>query len=53
MVGFRNVAHGTDYNDWWDNGNNQIAFCRGNKGFVAFNKESYDFSQTLQVSHVL
>ncbi|KAA0203929.1 hypothetical protein HAZT_HAZT003499 [Hyalella azteca] len=39
---------GTDSNDWWDNGNNQIAFCRGNKGFLAINNESYDLKQTLQ-----
>ena len=36
-------------NDWWDNGNNQIAFCRGGKGFVAINNEGSNFSQTLQV----
>nr|ANG56301.1 amylase [Eriocheir sinensis] len=48
MVEFRNVAHGTDMNDWWDNGNNQIAFCRGDRGFVAINNEGYDLAQTLQ-----
>ncbi|XP_076048345.1 alpha-amylase 1-like isoform X2 [Oratosquilla oratoria] len=48
MVHFRNVAHGTDKNDWWDNGNNQIAFCRGGKGFIAINNDNYDLSQTLQ-----
>ncbi|XP_018017055.1 alpha-amylase 1 isoform X2 [Hyalella azteca] len=48
MVMFRKVVHGTDSNDWWDNGNNQIAFCRGNKGFLAINNESYDLKQTLQ-----
>lgn len=36
-------------NDWWDNGNNQIAFCRGGKGFVAINNEGSNMSQTLQV----
>ncbi|KAK7084372.1 Pancreatic alpha-amylase 2a5 [Halocaridina rubra] len=48
MVEFRNVAHGTDMNDWWDNGSNQIAFCRGNKGFIAINGDGSDLTQTLQ-----
>nr|AWU67107.1 putative alpha-amylase [Crangon crangon] len=48
MVAFRNVVHGTDLNDWWDNGNNQIAFCRGNRGFVAINNEGADLKETLQ-----
>ncbi|XP_063607949.1 alpha-amylase 4N-like [Penaeus indicus] len=48
MVEFRNVAHGTDMNDWWDNGSNQIAFSRGNRGFVAINNDEYDLKQTLQ-----
>ncbi|XP_035704293.1 alpha-amylase A isoform X2 [Folsomia candida] len=39
MVSFGNVVHGTPVTNWWDNGNNQIAFCRGNKGFVAMNNE--------------
>ncbi|KAF5276538.1 hypothetical protein FQR65_LT03968 [Abscondita terminalis] len=33
---FRNVVKGTGINDWWTNGDQQIAFCRGDKGFVAF-----------------
>ncbi|XP_069700677.1 alpha-amylase-like [Periplaneta americana] len=49
MVGFRNVVAGTGLNDWWDDGNQQIAFCRGGKGFIAFNDEfSSDLKQTLQ-----
>ncbi|CAD7088909.1 unnamed protein product [Hermetia illucens] len=48
MVGFKNAVRGTGLNDWWDNGNNQIAFCRGGSGFVAFNLEPFDFNQTLQ-----
>ncbi|CAL4155730.1 unnamed protein product, partial [Meganyctiphanes norvegica] len=50
MVTFRNVAWGTDVNDWWDNGNNQIAFCRGGQGFIAINNEGYDMKETLQCS---
>lgn len=50
-VDFRN---NTDDNwsvtNWWDNGNNQIAFGRGDSGFVAINKDSYTLSATLQTS---
>ncbi|KAF7281564.1 hypothetical protein GWI33_004532 [Rhynchophorus ferrugineus] len=35
MVTFRSVVDGTDLNNWWDNGDNQIAFSRGDKGFFA------------------
>nr|AAL92553.1 alpha-amylase [Bibio marci] len=48
MVGFRNEVRGTGLNDWWSNGNNQIAFCRGGSGFIAFNNEHFDLNQTLQ-----
>jgi alpha-amylase len=40
MVKFRRVVAGTDVNHWWDNGNNAIAFSRGDRGFVAINLES-------------
>jgi len=40
MVKFRKVAGAEHVNNWWDNGNNQIAFSRGNKAFVLINKES-------------
>ena len=36
MVGFKNAVRGTGLNDWWSNGDQQIAFCRGGSGFVAF-----------------
>ncbi|KAK7864526.1 hypothetical protein R5R35_003133 [Gryllus longicercus] len=49
MVGFRNTVEGTSVTNWWDNGNQQIAFGRGNAGFVAFNDQyNTDFKQTLQ-----
>ncbi|KAL0838999.1 hypothetical protein ABMA28_016996 [Loxostege sticticalis] len=48
MVAFRNVAGNTQINDWWDNGSNQIAFCRGGQAFIAFNNDSWDLNQTLQ-----
>jgi alpha-amylase len=41
MIGFRNATVGSwSVNNWWDNGNNQIAFSRGDKGFVAINREA-------------
>ena len=33
--------------NWWDNGANAIAFSRGNKGFVAINRESTTVTQTV------
>nr|AAP97393.1 alpha-amylase 2 [Diatraea saccharalis] len=48
MVAFRNVAGNTGLNDWWSNGFNQIAFCRGGNAFVAFNNDSWDLNQNLQ-----
>ena len=36
MVGFRNTAEGTGIENWWSNGAQQIAFSRGNRGYVAF-----------------
>jgi alpha-amylase len=37
MIGFRNEVKGTNVRNWWDNQSNQIAFSRGNRGFIAFN----------------
>ena len=34
--------------NWWSNGDNQIAFSRGNKGFLAINKASYTLNKSLQ-----
>ena len=49
MVGFRNIVRGTNVSNWWDNGDNQIAFARGNRGFIAFNGQSgQNLSQRLQ-----
>lgn len=36
MVGFRNAVKGTQVENFWSGNDKQIAFCRGNKGFVAF-----------------
>lgn len=48
MIDFRNVVEGEPVANWWDNWNNQIAFSRGNKGFVAFNNQNYDMNESLQ-----
>ncbi|MEM1238448.1 MAG: alpha-amylase family protein [Cyanobacteria bacterium P01_H01_bin.26] len=48
MVEFHNVTQGAPTVDhWWDNGNNQIAFARGDRGFVAINNEETALSETL------
>lgn len=51
MVGFRNATLPNFFTtDWWDNGNNQIAFGRGNKGFVVINKEATSLTRTFKTS---
>jgi alpha-amylase len=47
MVGFRRVVAGTNINSWWDNGANAIAFSRGDRGFVAINRESAAVAATI------
>lgn len=47
MVHFRNVVNGMVVSEWWDNGNNQIAFSRGTAGFIAFNSETFNLDQKL------
>lgn len=49
MVRFRNVVRNTQVSSWWDNWGDQIAFCRGNAGFIAFNKAFYDLKVQLHV----
>lgn len=49
MVKFRNLVNNEQLENWWSNGNNQIAFFRGNKGFIAINAESNeDLREQLQ-----
>ncbi|MEU3447785.1 carbohydrate-binding module family 20 domain-containing protein [Streptomyces thermolilacinus] len=50
MVAFRNVARGQGVTDWWDNGNNAIAFGRGTKAYVAINHEAGPLTRTFQTS---
>ena len=49
MFAFAAAVEGQPVNDWWDNGNNQIAWGRGDKGFIVINKDSNNISnQQLQ-----
>lgn len=50
MVAFRNTVAGTSVANWWDNGNDAIAFSRGGKGFVAINRETGPITHTFQTS---
>ncbi|MFG2333686.1 carbohydrate-binding module family 20 domain-containing protein [Streptomyces sp. NPDC048604] len=50
MVGFRNTARGQGVTDWWDNGNDAIAFGRGAKAYVAINHEPSALTRTFQTS---
>jgi alpha-amylase len=51
MVGFRNATLANFFvTDWWDNAGNQIAFGRGDKGFVVINKESTSLTRTFKTS---
>lgn len=48
MVEFRNVTQSAlSVDHWWDNGSNQIAFARGNRGFVVINNEDNALTETL------
>jgi alpha-amylase len=47
MVGFRRLVAGTDVNHWWDDGANAIAFSRGDKGFVAINRNTTPLTATM------
>ncbi|MDX2211706.1 MAG: alpha-amylase family protein [Oculatellaceae cyanobacterium bins.114] len=48
MIQFRNITTDTPINHWWSNGNNQIAFGRGDKGFVVINREDQLLTRTFQ-----
>jgi alpha-amylase len=51
MVGFRNATMSSwVVTDWWDDGNNQIAFGRGNQGFVVINKEGTALTRSFHTS---
>nr|WP_242500104.1 type I pullulanase [Bifidobacterium pseudolongum] len=42
MIAFHNYVDGTSVSDWQDDGANNIAFSRGDKGFVAINNSTED-----------
>lgn len=48
MVGFRNWVGTAELNQWWTNGSTQIAFGRGDRGFVVINQEAAPLTQTFQ-----
>ncbi|MCP2166428.1 alpha-amylase [Goodfellowiella coeruleoviolacea] len=50
MVGFRNAVAGTPVTNWWSNGNNAIAFGRGDRGYVVINHEGGAITRTFQTS---
>jgi len=47
MVGFRKATAGAALGNVWDNGGNQLAFSRGDRGFVAINHETAALSRSL------
>jgi hypothetical protein len=51
MVGFRNIAGSTPVANWWTNGENQIAFSRGNQAFIAINNDDFELNATFQVRY--
>lgn len=49
MVAFRAATQATpEITDWWSNGYNQIAFGRGDRGFLVINREDTALTQTFQ-----
>lgn len=48
MVTFRRAVAGAPLTGWWDNGAGAVAFSRGDRGFVALNRETA--SVTLDVA---
>lgn len=49
MVGFRNyTAPVFKLTDWWSNGQDQIAFGRGDRGFVVINRATQPLTHTFQ-----
>lgn len=47
---FRNIAGQEPVKSWWDNGNNQIAFSRGNRAFIAINNDDVGMNVELQTN---
>ncbi|XP_066548475.1 pancreatic alpha-amylase [Amia ocellicauda] len=47
MVIFRNVVNGQPLSNWWDNESNQVAYGRGDRGFIVFNNDDWYMDVTL------
>ena len=50
MVKFRNIVGDEPVANWWNNTDNQIAFSRGNKGFIAINNDNLNLNKKLKTS---
>jgi alpha-amylase len=50
MINFYNHTTNLPLNHWWSNGSNQIAFGRGDRGFVIINRQAQPLTQTFQTS---
>ncbi len=50
MVGFHNAVAGTAVTNWWDDGNNHVAYGRGAKGYVTINNSANAVTRTYQTS---
>ncbi|MEL7977324.1 alpha-amylase family protein [Isoptericola sp. F-RaC21] len=50
MVRFHHAVEGAELTDWWDDGGNQIAFGRGDAGFVALNNGDGEADHTYATS---
>lgn len=50
MVGFRNYTANAPLRNWLAEGDNRIAFNRGNKGFVAINNTVANWTKTFNVA---
>lgn len=48
MIHFKNIVGNAPIKHWFDNGNNHIAFSRGNRAFIAWNGEDSDLKIRLQ-----
>jgi len=46
MVRFRAAVEDAPVTKWWDNGMNQIAFARGDQGFVVINRQDIALEQS-------
>ncbi len=50
LVGFRNEVWGTGVTDYWTNGSTQLAYGRGDRGYVVFNRTGSSLTRTFETS---